>query len=175
MFSDLPNVKIVECCDYEEGRQRIEPGALRLGYFNDEPVNWRTVQWDRKFYEQAGACFDERWTSFRLPAEMTSEKSPETRVLSHEVPERGILIGRSLPPDVLQLTRKNSFWDWLPHILSASELHFVDSSYLNLAESLWAIGLLPNTELHFHAYAKKRVYQSVPPILRGPWKIYENV
>lgn len=68
---------------------------------------------------------------------------------------------------------KHSFWDWLPDILKASELHFVDSSYLNLAESLWHWGLLEDKRLVFHRYAKVQRYGSVPPVLRGPWEIID--
>lgn len=181
MFSDMPNVTVVDGYDYPEARinfLREDIRATRLGYFSSEAVYWRAVQWDQKFYEQAGVPFEERWKSFSLPSELLPKTVSYTEIaLIHEVPERGFLIDQAKLPKTLNFTRitkRPSFWDWLPDILSAAELHFVDSSYLNLAESLYAMGFLRNTKLVFHYYIKFKLHGSVPPVLRAPWQILWN-
>lgn len=174
MFSDLPNVRIENGHAYPLPGEEYPsaPEMIRIGYFNPEKLDWTRCQWDQSFYAQAGVDFSERWTSFKLPADMLVSAMARG-VLTHSLPERGIRITRPIPEDAVFMGRRNSFWDWLPEMLSASQLHLVDSSYLNLAESLWALGLMNNTELYFHAYAKKKAFGSVPPILKGPWVVYE--
>ncbi len=178
MFSDLQNVRVVFGGTYQEIKDALRPtslNAVRLGFFSDAGFNWQIVgNWDVDFYSQAGIPFDERWNSFSLPAHLIPERDVSIRpdlVISHEVPERGILLRPDLLPcaPILSIVRMPSFWHWLPSILIASELHFVDSSYLNLAESLYGIGLLRGTKLVFHKYAKVKAFGSSPPTLRAPW------
>lgn len=175
MFSDLNNVLVLDGYDYPEAKalSRTVENRLVMGYFNEETVDWRTVQWDTKFYAQAGVDFKGRWSSFNLPAQLLQPANVTCGVLTHEVPERGFVFDEDKRPAhaALSIVRSQSFWDWVPKLLSAREFHCVDSSYLNLAESLYALGHLRNTKLVFHSYPKIRLHNSVPPVLRAPWKV----
>lgn len=177
MFSDLKNVSVVDGYDYPEARRDLFPKAdtsVRMGFFGPEGVNWQTVAWDREFYAQAKVDFDNRWSSFRLPTSLIPQCPQSNFVLIHDIPERRYVIREGSLPKIpqLRITRRASFWDWMPEIFAAAELHFVDSSYLNLAESLYAMGHLRNTRLVFHSYAKRNIHSfAVPPILRAPWTV----
>lgn len=174
MFSDVPNVEVIDGIDWPEARNNLAPKIKRKLLLDCTDPN---SQWDEKFYQDAGVEFKERWDSFRLPWQLLRESNGvdiDKFALLHEIPERGYRIdqsklGTNLPK--ISITQKPNFWDWLPEIYSASELHFVDSSYLNLAESLYFLGLLRDTRLVFHSYAKKRIHISTPPILKAPWEI----
>lgn len=173
MFSDVPNVEVIDGIDWPEARNSLAPKCKWKVLLECSDSN---AQWDEKFYQDAGVEFKERWDSFQLPRQLLREsRGPATRfALLHEIPERGYVIDRpkletNLP--VVSITQRPNFWDWMSEICSASELHFVDSSYLNLAESLYFLGLLRDTRLVFHSYAKKRIHISTPPILKAPWEI----
>lgn len=173
MFSDLPNVRVVDGYDYPEAKALVASPSIRMGFFNPESIDWRKVQWDQKFYAQAGVDFNERWNSAAFPPGLVPAAAPSDAVVIHDIPERGIVIDPAkLPPGAqVRVTRRASFWDWLPEIVSARELHCVDSSYLNLAESLYAAGHLRGTQLVFHSYPKIQLHGSVPPVLRAPWTV----
>jgi hypothetical protein len=145
------------------------PGALKLGYFNGGPFD--VSQWDREFYRQAGVPFDARWGSFFSPNIPSTPRPKDDFFLVHEDHRRGYNIDRRQVPlwTRVDITRRPSFWDWLPEILRARELHFIDSSFLNLADILWTLGLLNETRLVWHKYARK----SEPPTVRAPWEILQ--
>jgi hypothetical protein len=140
-----------------------------MGYFKDP--QWKADQWDREFYEQAGVDFEIRWRGCKFPTVVPKEfaDSGKTGILLHDVPQRGINIYPEY--EGTRMRGMPSFWDWVPMMLRAEELHLVDSSYLNLAESLWSLGLHEGTRLVFHRYAKVRRFGSVPPVLHGPWEM----
>lgn len=175
MYSDLPNVTCIDGYDYPEARAAlIQPDSILMGYFKDP--QWKADQWDREFYEQAGVDFEIRWRGCKFPTVVPKEfaDSGKPWVLLHDVPHRGINIHPAYHREGrIKMELRHSFWDWVPMMLRAQELHLVDSSYLNLAESLWSLGLLEGTRLVFHRYAKVQRYGSVPPVLRGPWEIID--
>ncbi len=177
MFSDLPNVTVVDGGDYLPARMNMVPECTRsicMGYLTPLGFSWSVEDWDRQFYREAGIDFDSRWKFFDLPDWMKPGFIKHYPIaLVHEIPERGYVLDDDKRPKIriTQIKQRDSFWDWLPEIFSASELHFVDSSFLNLAESLYALGFLRSTRLVFHRYAKQRVHHSIPPVLRAPWEI----
>ena len=175
MFSDLPNVEVIDGYDYPEARGIACERAIRLGFFGPEGTNWQAVQWDEEFYRQAGVDFNERWSACKFPADLLPDTLRPAFNLVHEVPERGFTVRPDLlPRNPIFITRAPSVWNWVGPICTAAELHVVDSAILNLAESLYAVGRLRNTRLVFHAYAKKKIHSfAVPPVLRAPWEIIE--
>lgn len=179
MFADLPNVQVLAALDYEEVKQRwlpVCPGALKLGYFSP-PFNDKV--WDQEFYRQAGVPFENRWTHVKFPPDLfpAGPRTHQEFVLVHHDPSRNMRIDESRLPAGLPyrfITLRPSFWDWMPEVLSARELHVIDSSFLNLAESLWTLGCLSGTRLVWHKYSKKYpLYGGRWPQLRGPWEVLE--
>ncbi len=177
--SDLPNVQVLAALGYDEVKTRWIPECpfnLRLGYFHG--ADFDEAKWDSEMYRMAGIPFDARWTECRFPMKLLSGfRQPKKPIaLVHEDYDRKFLVNNEFLPKDLEIFRVNkrgSILDWLPDIFSASELHFVDSAFLNLAESLWAMGALPGTSLIFHRYAKTYGGKSRWPELRGPWRVFE--
>lgn len=177
--ADLPNVQVLAALGYDEVWKRWIPNcpnALKLGYFSDKGFD--ESKWDSEMYRQADIPFDARWTECRFPAKLlTGWKEPKRNIaLVHEDYDRKFLVKQDFLPtdlEIFRINRRPSVLDWLPDIFAAKELHFVDSGFLNLAESLWAVGALPETVLCFHQYSKKYGGASRWPVLRGPWRIFE--
>ena len=183
MFSDIKNLTVVNGYNYLEARTFYRDRVSRqlpigfCGYLDDA---WAPTQFDEDIYRESGIPFDHRWKSFSLPPDLLPPRTGvrPTEILVHESPAREVLIDPSrLPPGaigyVIPITPRPSFWDWLPEIYGAAEIHCVDSSYLNLVESLYAMGFLKDTKLVFHKYSKIRRYGlgAGAPILRAPWTI----
>jgi hypothetical protein len=143
------------------------PGAIKLGYWGE---NFNKAVWDQDFYRQANVPFDARWGSFHSPNIPLTPRPKNNIFLVHEDPRRHYMVDpRRLPVWTrVDITRRPSFWDWLPEILHARELHFIDSAFLNLADTLWALGLLNETRLVWHKYARP----TEPPTVRAPWEIF---
>lgn len=169
-ISDVSNVQVLAATNEHEVKTRWLPQCprnFRLGCFSDKGD---IPQSDAELYQQAGVSFDARWTECRFPNALlngiTNSKKPIALV--YETPK--LLVKPEFLPgklDIFRIVNRASALDWLPEMLSASELHFIDSSFLKLAESLHAMGALPGTRLIFHKYVKG----TSGPELRGPWKI----
>lgn len=179
MVADLPNVEVVASLGYDEVRTRwipVWPRKLCLGYFNSSGFD--ETKWDSEMYRQAGMDFDLRWSNFRIPQKLW-DKASYTRkdvALFHEDPSRAFFIRRNMLPqdkEQVRIDKRPSILDWLPDIYAAKELHFIDSSFLNLAESLYAMGFLRDKSLVFHKYAKVYTGKAKWPVLRAPWMIFE--
>ena len=176
MLSDVRNLTVVDGYDYPEAKINFRDkviNRLTMAYFGPLEYEWKSIRFDVDFYKEAGIYFRERWDSFSLPRELLPGLTGirPTEILLHAVPERNftIDIGRLPPGEVTIITRRPSFWDWLPEIYGAKEIHVVDSAYLNLVESLYAMGFLRETKLVFHFYSKARVHGCGAPVLLAPW------
>lgn len=174
MMADVENLRVTGTSDYSAVADfwlPYWPNSLRLGFFRTDE-SFDQAHWDQEFYRHADVEFEARWRDFRF-----AERIPEQRVcgrLIHEDPSRGYLVSRGVPLEQsLFVTSRPCALDWLPEILGARELHFIDSSFLNLAESLYALGYLRNTRLVFHRYAKVYPGPARWPALRAPWEILE--
>jgi len=176
MYSDLPNV---HCWWISYPHEHItrwagnSPGAIHLGPTAPESDLFEATRRDLEFYRQAGLPFRNRWDAFALPDALLGPTPPPCRaILFHDDPDRGFNIditkvkfsGRCY---YRRVTPELPFWDWIPMLREAEELHLIDSVFLRLADSLWAKGLLSARRLVFHAYPR----DSVPPTLRGPWEV----
>lgn len=172
MISDVPNVQVLAAIHEHEVRSRWLPQCpqrLCLGCFSERGD---IPQTEAELYQQAGVPFEARWTECRFPKNLlkgvTASKKPIAMV--YESPQ--FLVKPDFLPhslDIFRIINRASALDWLPEILSAKELHFIDSSFLKLAESLHAMGALPGTTLVFHKYAKG----TQGPELRAPWRVFE--
>lgn len=178
--ADLSNVEVMASLSYEEVKRRWMPvwsPVLGLGYFDNKGVGFDESKWDREQYRQAEVDFNCRWTEFRLPGKLLMSNTPRRDiVLIHEKPEHGWIVKPEMLPSGLEhvrITPRGSILDWLPEVFAARELHFIDSAFLNLAESLYAMGYLRDTALCFHKYAKQYPGKAKWPELRAPWRVFE--
>lgn len=171
-ISDVPNVQVLAALHEHEVRSRWFPhcpNRVGLGCFSERGD---IPQTDAELYQQAGVPFEARWSECKFPKELLKGITGQKKqvALVYETPK--LLIKPDFLPDKLDIFRiinRSSALDWLPEILSAQELHFIDSSYLKLAESLHAMNALPGTTLVFHKYAKG----TEGPELRAPWRIFD--
>ncbi len=186
MMADVKNLEIMATLSYEEIRRRwlpVWPNALALGYFNNSGFD--ETRWDEEFYRQASVPSEARWTEFRMPdVLLANSMSAANRIhrtrgdfaLVHEKADLGWTVRPEMIPGGLGIERiapRPSILDWLPEVLAAKELHFIDSAFLNLAESLFALGHLKNTALCWHKYAKRYPGKAKWPVLRAPWRTFE--
>lgn len=176
---DVPNVEVMGSLSYEEVKRRwmpVWPNVLGLGYFENRGKGFDESKWDEEFYRHADINFDARWLEFKLPSKLLLAKEPKRDiVLIHEKLDLGWHVRTDMLPKDLEHVRihqRPSILDWLPEIFAAKELHFIDSAFLNLAESLYAMGFLRNTALCFHRYAKVYAGKARWPVLRAPWRIF---
>ena len=164
MLRDVPSAHVVSARTNEEAYQivntfRASGPVLFLG---NKGRNYRREEFDRCFYEQAGIDFETRWTEFKLvrdPAiELTVPIQPHAFV--HDDSSRGFTIDRSQASfsgmqqcAAIEGVTDNIF-AWLPSILSASEIHCIDSSFALLIDSL---KIHSNVRLFLHRYARPAV------------------
>jgi len=178
MYKDLPNVQVLGALGYDDIKHRWMPSvpdAKCIGDFS--PDTFDVSKWDEAFYHQLGMNFNLRWTAFGLPPSLRLAEPTikEPQVLIHDDPGRRFNILRALLPKDkkhIVITNRNLFWDWLPEVLASSELHFIDSAFLNLAESLYGLGYLRNTKLVWHKYSRN-YSRTGPPMMKAPWFIFQ--
>lgn len=171
MFDGLRGVSVVEVKDDAEMHEpwmRVLDSqfCLRLGH--NAGGDFDASKFDQDFYRQADVPFEARWNRFGLPTRLLCNRRLEPQALFHDDPRRGFEIRADLlPDDATRMTSQFGFWSWMPELLSARELHCIDSAFFNLAESLYAIGLLRKTRLVWHQYARI----TGAPTVRAPWEI----
>jgi hypothetical protein len=170
-IADVPNVQALAAWNDAEVLQRWIPQCphnLCLGKFAKD-FDGR----ESELYRVARVPYDARWTECRFPAKLLSGyREPKRPIaLVYETTEFPVK-GDFLPQDkeIFRVIHRTSALDWIPEMVSAQELHFIDSSFLTLAESLYATGALAGTNLIFHKYARpNRIDQE----RRAPWKVFE--
>lgn len=172
-IEDLKNVQVLAAQNDAEVRGRWLPSCpnnLRLGPFADEHD---PDKGESELYATAGVPFDARWAEFKLPARLlrgyAQPKRPIALVYDTEkFPVKPDFLPAHL--DIFRILPRVSILDWLPEMFAASEIHFIGSAFLHLAESLHALGALPGTTLVYHKYAKPG---KTHPVLRAPWRIFD--
>jgi hypothetical protein len=95
---------------------------LVIGYQAD---GYNNNRFDQSFYMQAGVPFKAKWTYFKLPFDMP--KPIKCKRFIHDKSKLRELEGWRPPNDM-------PFFDCLPWILGAEELHCMDSSFANLID-----------------------------------------
>lgn len=165
MFSDLPNVNVIPVRDNPD-----VPAAsgtcqvLGLGLWSKRGLVM-AVGWDRQFYEDAGVPFECRWARFAAPPSPQLPAPAQPFAFVHHQPEQGRRITRwpSLP--VYEPPRPPHLFYHCAAIEAATEIHVVNSCFLNLVESLDNVSA---KRLVLHNYART---DCGPPTLHKPWEI----
>lgn len=175
MMASNPNVTVAPAGGgYEDPKAKwlTAERTLRLGFFNGG--KFHTPRWDSEFYQQAGVPFPVRWNRFSISPDLFPlkiETSPF--ILVHDDPERNFLINPEMLPASIEIARVRpgkSIWDWMTCIYYAEQIHAIDSSVLNLVESLRNV----KAKLFFHRYARKMVPEGANyPTLMKPWTILD--
>lgn len=165
--SDLQNVTQVGFGFYEKDFQEFG----RYYFSKSIHRTFDPQNWDREFYRQAEIPFMLRWTGCRLPTPAAADeelKKQKCVIMVHDDPDYRIQIRVShvhIEPGI----KKNAL-DWMPYLQRATEIHCIDSAFLNLVESMNACNYLnPRTKLFFYRAVRK----TPPPTLMAPWMIME--
>lgn len=161
MLRDVPSVLVIRADTNAEAYHIVN--AFRASgpvlFLGNRGSNYRRQEFDRCFYEQADLPFETRWTGFRVIRDSSIELPEPTRPYAfvHDDASRGFAINRSLScfsglPEcaVVEGVTENIF-AWLPCILSAAEIHCIDSAFALLIDSLT---LHSSVRLFLHRYAR---------------------
>lgn len=148
MYSDQPNITTVPAAE-EGAALEKSTSVLRLGYTSGDP-GFNAVDYDQKFYTQAGVPFDSRWSKFWFPGMHGVQKSGG--VLVHDDERFPLHITANQPMARITPVTNNLF-DWLPLILGAGEIHCIPSCVFLLLDSFDTGG----KKLFIHTHVRKDV------------------
>lgn len=178
MWRDLVEqgvIKLIRAQDYQIdmitwSAQENGHDVLSLGLHRDPPTINLPIKpgWDQQFYVDANVPFRFRWEGFRLPELKWGQCEPPEGpyIFVHQDQERGFFVRPESTGGkfILFAEKRPSIFDWVNVIQHADELHFIESCFAILADSLVPI---KKQKLFIHAYARK----SVPPVYKRDWKI----
>jgi hypothetical protein len=154
----------------EEGANILYVGRLRGDF---DMISGR---FDEVFYKQLGVSFENRWCGLHSIGSSPLE-SAVTRQCSLPVPYAFVHDRKAYPIDEtkvgLPIVRSSELthciFDWLGVIRGAAEIHCIDSSFLNLVESMSEDG----KPLFWHLYAQRQPESRFHPTVRRPWRVLE--
>lgn len=140
---------------------------LPIGLHRDRK-NFDFGRWDQALYEQAGVPFQNRWSRFYVQRELEKEIKigVTTYAFIHREQARGYNFNpKNLPKGMhlVEATHVDHLFMWAGAIENATELHFIDSAPLCLADSLTCKAAVKT----LHKYARN----STPPKLTDGWKV----
>lgn len=173
-YPTRPQIKLPEQIDqtiyfgyYSDEFQKLGPRTP--GRF--ESLTFDSHGWDREFYRQANLPFLLRWKNTHLPVPKEEFKlKGATDILVHDEHKHRIKIEDSECVRIRPVPGRSIF-EWMWHIAKAREVHCIDSSVMNLVESMWANGYLSSgAKLFYH----RDVRPTYGPTLMAPWRIVEN-
>lgn len=151
MYRDLANLKVFPLENDEEVRKHIRetnPRNLISVGFNQLDVT--TKRFDQSFYDQFGINFSERWDGFRADRDTEREKKlfnslglvEGQYVFIHDDRKRGYEINRkNVVNEEMRIVTPEDFetsnlFDWCKVLEKAKELHFMDSCFKLLYDSI---------------------------------------
>jgi hypothetical protein len=176
MYRDHPAIGVLAIEDDADGYAKCRSFAQHglpvkmLGYLGGDP-SFSDVDYDQRFYTQAGVPFEHRWSRFGFQLEavpqMTVPDYPFA-LYHHDGRFRIDLTKVSTKMYGRQIdTLSPNLFDWLPLMLAATEIHCIPSSVYLLIDSL---PNFPDKPLYLHKYCRPNVTY---PTHRKNWRIIE--
>ena len=178
MLRDIKNIKVLPIDeDYINSyiHQNNFDNVVRIGFSNLTPF----VEFDKQMYEQAGLEHNLRWDGFYLKRNLQAEdivyknfiNSDEPYIFIHEDVSRDYVINRSyIQNKNIRVIEPSWFTDniflYAKIIENATEVHCIDSSFLNLVEHLQ-----PKGKLFYHKYARPLANIVNSPTVKKDWDI----
>lgn len=171
MFVD--DTKIVPIV-YKEDFIKNNP---QLNYLVLRPKRGVGNKFDELMYEMAGVDFSHKWDSFYIERNLPIEKelmdiygiNGDEFAFLHEDKARGYVINKGKPqvrtvrPDI-----RYGIFDYMGILESASEIHCIDSSFLNLIECSG----IKQDNLYFHKYVRiKENTEFGTPSIKRDWRV----
>lgn len=129
------------------------------------------ASFDDSFYVEANLSFDLKWKNFKIP-EKYILKSPkvEKYAFVHQDINRGFKIDTSkikIPIIEPDFNDKPNILDWVSIIQEASEIHCIDSCFINLIDQL-NCKFCANERIYYHYYSRQAGI-GAQPHLRKKW------
>jgi hypothetical protein len=152
-----------------------------IGAYNHD----ESKSFDVHFYEHGRIKIphEKRWSSFYVQRDIEAERKltntlntgNEPYIFLHDDNSRNINIDRSKVPADIKIISPirdltGNIFMYTDIILNAKEIHCIDSSFINLAESIDT----GNVPLVFHKYARGSFSVFGTPTLRKNWKVYDK-
>lgn len=167
MYADEANIIVIPESEESLALDKIKESAgdvLRLGYLSDD-ADFNAVDYDQKFYAQAGVPFSNRWGRFSFPG-MTECEGWNEALVVHD--DARFPIVRELPqrPTIRIRPDTDSLIHWWPIILGAVEIHCIPSSVFLLIDSVTR----PDVPLFLHSYSRTDITM---PTIKRPWTILQ--
>lgn len=175
MFRDVPNIEPFSIENDDDARSACEATrkagieVFGLGVWGVPPFDKKI--WDREFYRQYGLDFQQRWNGFVVVRQPSRELEVPRHpfALVHDDPARNYHIDDSKLPKDLEILRVNTdesqnMFDWWGRVEAATELHFMESSFAILADSL---PIIKARRKVIHSYVR----ESIAPKYQMDWQI----
>lgn len=168
MYMDNPNIVPIEA----------RPSTLKLGnnYLVLRPNRFEGDSFDRQMYTLAGVDFNHKWESFYVQRNRTKENELAEYfdgigdfVFVHDDKVRDYVIKDDLVDKrIIRPSIRFGVFDYLKILENASEVHCIDSSFLNLIECSG----IKTGDLFFHKYVRiKENTHWGTPVLKNDWRI----
>lgn len=150
MFSDIIELNVISVENDETVTNFVKGKKIYLLKIGFENLNLHDYKFDESFYKQVNIPFTERWNSFKINRDLDKEKELFSKyeieennyIFLHDDPSRGYVINRDFIQDkklkvispVIGYTENMIDYSYIME--NAKELHFMDSSFRLLFDSL---------------------------------------
>lgn len=148
---------------------------LEIGF---KPIGkYAGASFDDAFYYQSGIDFKHKWSSFVMPSEFIDPAPVKQNIaFVHDDEIRDFVIEDKFIGNkniVRPISGKyDNLLTWLPTIQAASEIHCIDSSFINLIDLLdeSKIPMCHEGNLFFHKYSRGASPSATPHLLKR-WRV----
>lgn len=185
MYRDLTNLRIHVIQSHTQGDRFRLLNPFRFGQNHYDEVRYignydseTGIRNERQVYVRFGVSMEKKWESFFVERDAEREESlvrkvalPDSYIFIHDYAPYFIDPARISSPLPIFRPGKNltdNVFDYRGIIERATELHVIDSSFMNLIECLPYTN--PAQRLYLHRYA--RVTEGCnTPVLKKPWTV----
>lgn len=172
MFEDKTNIDFIGVNTDEEARnlffnnKMLYTDSISLGNFGKNFMK-NSEYFDESFYKQADVSYEDRWKKFKIGYESKYIEN-ENFAFIHDASSNGnnLTIDKKYIDKTLTIIKPEAnmgFFDYIPYIKKAKEIHCIDSSFAILVEHCDT-----NAKLFLHRYCRPNVLY---PKYNKKWEI----
>lgn len=185
MYKDNPKIKIIAMEDYEIRnfmKNFPQNNYLIIGHEKLHiQIETRNTPFDKIFFEMAGLNIEDKWEKFYIQRDLEKEKEVFYNILGLKDSSKFLFFHDDIGKEYffnpqyfsqgIKIIRPNEYkdigiFDFLYTLEKASEIHVMNSSFLNLIDCIQ----LSNPYLFYHKYVRN---DAIEVTLKLKWKIYE--
>lgn len=155
-----------EAIEYFNKNKTLYTNSIALGNFGKKFME-ESNYFDESFYKQAGINYKERWGKFKIGYKPKDIEDGNC-VFVHDASSNGnnLTINKKYIDQTLTIVKPEAnmgFFDYIPYIKKAKEIHCIDSSFAILVEHCDT-----NAKLFLHRYCRPNVLY---PKYNKKWEI----